>query len=231
MLMSVTRRPEPDDAPFQRAPGDRPADLFSAHCTELTAQRLVPERRLYVRGATGRFAYVVASGIVRFERVTVSGIRRITRVAGRGDLIGQEALLRQAYRDDAVACTPATLHRVPASLLEDEGWPPGRPCTALMGCWQQVLDASEGWSSEVTVGPARRRMLQLLARLDRHPEGDQLVWLPRRDQMADMLDIAIETCSRVLSTLRRECVLAFVPPRHARLDRGRLAEALRRSDL
>jgi hypothetical protein len=45
-----------------------------------------------------------------------------------------------------------------------------------------------------------------------------------------MLNMTIETCSRVLSALRRDGVLRLLPPRHARLDADRLHEALARSN-
>ena len=209
-----------------RVDDEHQPDAFAARCAGLAKQHFTPEHRLYARGAPGTSAFVVTSGIVRFERVTAAGGRRIIRVAGRGDLIGQEALLHQAYRDDAVICTPSTLRRVSATLLDDAAWSAGRLPMALMIRWQQTLDESEFWSTEVTTGPSRRRVLQLLARLQRHQEDSGLIWLPKRDQMGDMLNMTIETCSRVLSALRRDGILDMVSPRHAQLDARRLAEAL-----
>jgi CRP-like cAMP-binding protein len=73
---------------------------------------------------------------------------------------------------------------------------------------------SEFGSTEVTTGPARRRVLQWLARLHRHRDAQALIWPPRRDQMGDRLNITIETCSRALSALRREGVLELMSTRH-----------------
>jgi CRP/FNR family transcriptional regulator, anaerobic regulatory protein len=42
-----------------------------------------------------------------------------------------------------------------------------------------------------------------------------------------MLDLTFETASRVISQLRRDGVLEVLPPRHAMLDRARLAAARR----
>lgn len=178
-------------------------DVLPEHCAHAVAQRLEPEQRLYARGASGRFAYMISSGLVRFERVTIAGNRRIIRLAGRGDLIGQEALLRQGYRHDAVACTPVVVRRVPQNLVEESAWHAGHLPVALMSCWQDTLDEPEFWSTEVATGPARRRVLQLLARLHLHRDEQQLIWMPRRDQMGDMLNITLETCSRALSVLRQ----------------------------
>lgn len=188
------------------------------------ALALAPEQRLFAAGSSSGSCHEISAGIVRLERVTAAGQRRIIRLAGPGDLIGQEALLRQAFRNDAVACTPVLLRRV--ALPPASQSPQGHLPSTLVQHWQHTLDASEFWSAEVTAGTARRRMLQLLTQLHGHRDDSGLVWLPKRDQMADMLQLTVETCSRVLSALRREQVLALVPNRLARLDAQRLAAAL-----
>ncbi len=223
-------RPDGLGRPTLGPHGVQAADLLWTSCKDPTAQHFGHEKRLYARGAVGSSCFIIASGIVRFERVTIAGNRRIIRVAGKGDLIGQEALLKQEYRDDAIACTSVLVHRVSASLLEDVEWREGLLSMALMSRWQDTLDESEFWSTEVTTGPATRRVLQLLALLHRHRDADELIWLPKRDQMGDMLNITVETCSRVLSALRREGVLQLLPPRHAQLDWNRLSNALLRSN-
>jgi CRP-like cAMP-binding protein len=173
---------------------------------------------------------MITTGLVRFERVTAAGGRRIIRIAGSGDLIGQEALLRQAYRDDAVACTPVTLRRISASLLDDAASHTGSLSLTLMRRWQDTLEESEFWSTEVATGSSRRRVLQLLAWLHLHRDENGLAWLPKRDQMGAVLNITFETCSRVISALRLEGVLVLVAPRQVQLDDRRLAAALVQSN-
>ena len=73
-------------------------------------------------------------------------------------------------------------------------------------------------------------MLKLLALLDRHADEQGLIWLPRREDMGAMLDMTVETASRMVSRLRREGIVEPLPPRHARLDRDRLAAALASQD-
>lgn len=209
---------------------DPPADLLAALDPGLPGQALAAEERLHARGTPGRTAWLITEGIVRCERVTTAGDRRILRLAGPGDLVGQEALLRQAYGDDAVSCTPVVLRQVPASLLTDTRWQAGRLPVALMRRWQDTLEAAAFWSSEANTGCARRRVLQMLDWLQRHRNGQEGIWLPRRDQMGDLLNMTVETCSRVLSALRREGVLVLAPPRHAQLDAARLADAMRLAD-
>jgi CRP/FNR family transcriptional regulator len=96
--------------------------------------------------------------------------------------------------------------------------------------WQDTLDESEFWSTEVATGSSRRRVLQLLAWLHQHRDEQGLVWLPKRDQMGAMLNITFETSSRVISALRMDGVLVLVPPRQAQLDERRLAAALVQSN-
>jgi CRP/FNR family transcriptional regulator, anaerobic regulatory protein len=200
----------------------------------IAAPSLAAEERIYARGHAGGAAFTVRSGIVRFERVTAGGDRRIVRLAGRGDFIGQEALLGQPYRDDAVACTPVALCRIPAMVLDEIGGGLDRLSRELMHRWQHALDDAENWSAELGAGPARRRVLRLVQLLQRHAEeeagGGARIWLPRRDQMGDMLDMTMETASRVVSQLRREGVLRPVLPQHALLDGERLLQALRAAD-
>jgi len=197
----------------------------------IASPRIEAERRIYQRGDTPGVVYTVRSGIVRFERVTEGGQRRIVRLAGQGDLIGQEALLRQPYRDDAVASTPVQLCRIPAPMVDELGGQQGALMRELMRRWQQALDDAEAWTSELCAGPARRRVLKLLQLLQRHEDERGLIWLPRRDQMGDMLDMTVETASRIVSSLRRDGVVEALPPQHGRLNEQRLHEALHALEL
>ena len=187
---------------------------------------LPAEAMLYGRGRQGDAVYTIRSGIVRFERVSESGERRIVRVAGRGDLIGQEALLRRRYMDDAVACTPVEVCRIPATLVDHLGEAESALLHELMRRWHQALEEAEAWSADLSTGPARRRMLKLLAVLVRHADEHGMIWLPQRDQIGDMLGIALETASRLVSQLKRDGVLELLSGGRARLDPDRLDAAL-----
>ena len=193
---------------------------------DIASPVLAPDEALYRHGERGGALYTIRSGVVRFERITERGDRRIVRLAGRGDLVGQEALLRRPYLGDAVACTPVAVCRLPAELVERLGARRPELLQELMKRWQRALAEAEAWSADLSAGPARRRVLMLLALLDRHADDDGLAWMPRREDMGAMLDMAFETASRVVTALRREGVLSLVPPRHARIDPDRLDEAM-----
>jgi len=198
--------------------------------THIASLSLEPDTPVYGRGLAGPAVYTVRSGVVRFERTTERGDRRIVRLAGRGDLIGQEALLQRPYADEAVTCTSVQLCRIPRTLVDDlarEG--SGLP-RELMLRWQTALDAAEAWVAELSTGLSRRRLLRLLLRLADHANADDVIWLPRREEIGAMLDMTIETASRLVSQLRREGVLEPLSAREARLDRARLQTALEAQD-
>jgi CRP-like cAMP-binding protein len=199
-------------------------DRIHAH---IDAPHLAADQTVYRRGESATAVYTVRSGIVRFERVSEGGVRRIVRLCGQGELIGQEALLNRPYADEAVACTPLQLCRIPRALVEELGRSEPELLRELMSRWQLALERAEAWVADLATGAARRRMLKLIEQLCRYPGADGLIWLPRREEMGAMLDITVETGSRMISQLRREGVLELLPPRQARVDRGRLADALR----
>jgi CRP-like cAMP-binding protein len=202
-------------------------DLIHAQIADLTLEQ---DQFVYGNGESGTSVYTIRSGIVRFERTTEGGARRIVRLAGRGDLIGQEVLLRRYYCDDAVACTPLQLCRIPRSLIEELGEREVALLHDLMQRWQHALDDAQDWITDLAMGTARRRMLHLLVKLADHADATCVVWLPRREELAVMLDMAFETASRLISQLRREGVLEVLGHRRARLNLTSLQQALRLQD-
>lgn len=202
-----------------------PALIVRIHA-DIEDPSLPAETRIYARGDPGVAVYTVRAGIVRFQRLTANGERRIVRLAGRGDLIGQEALLQRPYADEAVTCTPVQLCRIPRQLVGDLGQADGALTHELMRRWQQALEQAGAWAAELTSGVARRRVLKLLGELSRLADDSGEIWMPRREDMGAMLGLTIETASRMVSQLRREGVLRSLGQRRAVLDPDALARAL-----
>jgi CRP/FNR family transcriptional regulator, anaerobic regulatory protein len=201
----------------------RALERIHSHIASLAFE---PDHPIYDRGTPGMAVFTIRAGLVRFERVTEGGHRRIVRLAGRGDLIGQEALLPRPYAEEAIACTPVQLCRIPRGLVDGLGASETQLLRELMRRWQRALEEAETWIADLATGAARRRVLKLLAKLDGHADDAGQFWLPRRDVMGAMLDMTIETCSRIVSQLRREGVLELLPPHAARVQRGALQAAL-----
>ena len=195
--------------------------------THIAALEVAADTAVYGRGASAPAVFTLRSGIVRFERHTEDGSRRIVRLAGRGDLIGQEALLQRPYADEAIACTPVQLCRIPRHLIDELTLAGGGLPRELMVRWQRSLEAAESWVADLSTGPARRRLLRLLQRLMTLTDPGEVVWLPRREEIGAMLDITLETASRMVSRLRRDGVLLLETAHSARIDRAALEQALR----
>jgi CRP-like cAMP-binding protein len=202
--------------------------------THIASLDLQADERVYAQGSSAGAMYTVRSGVVRFERFSERGERRIVRLAGRGDLIGQEALLRRPYADEAIACTPVQLCRIPTALVDELGDDLRESCSPLMrelmSRWQQALDDAEAWVADLSSGPVRRRVLRLLLRLAEHVDAEGCIWLPRREEIGAMLDMTFETASRQVSRLRREAILDLSTGRRARLDVEALRRAVRDED-
>ena len=196
--------------------------------TRIDSLALAAGEPVYGRGAAGLAVYTVREGLVRFERSTERGDRRIVRLAGRGDLIGQEALLARPYADEAVACTAVQLCRIPRGLVDTLAQGHHALPRELMLRWQVALDAAEAWVADLSTGPARDRLLRLLLRLHQYADAEGMIWLPRRDEIGAMLDLTVETGSRLISALRRQGVLDVVTRHRARVDVAALQQALRR---
>jgi CRP-like cAMP-binding protein len=203
---------------------ERELDQIHTHIVHI---QHAPGEALYEAGETGDAVYTLRSGIVRFERVSERGDRRIVRLAGCGDLLGQEVLLGGSYSDDAIACTPVTLCRIPAHVVQALGTLHQALLRELMQRWQRALEDSHVWVAELATGPARRRMLKLLIKLGEYAQGAEPIWLPKREDVGAMLNLTVETCSRQISQLRRDGLLATQGNRHARVDMNALRDALR----
>jgi CRP-like cAMP-binding protein len=189
--------------------------------------RLNAGEPLFTAHAGGKALYTVRAGVVRIERTSEAGERRILRLAGRGDLIGLEAVLHQTYAADAVACTDVEVCRIPRTLIDELTLKHPELMLDLMKRWQRTLDDADEWLTELTRGAARHRMLRLLLKLSEYGAPDGRIWWPTRQEMGAMLDMTFETASRLVSSLRREGVIEPIDMRHARLNMDGLLQALR----
>ncbi len=188
--------------------------------------RLEPGQSLFDAQTQGQAAFTIRTGVMRLERSNERGERRILRLAGRGDTLGMEAMLGQSYAADAVACTAVEVCRLPRALVDELTQNQIELARDMMRRWQRALDDADEWLTELCAGPARHRMLRLLLKLSEFADGNQ-IWLPSRLEMSAMLDMTIETASRIVSQLKREGVLDAPDQRHAFLHMPSLMGALR----
>lgn len=201
-------------------------DLVRIH-HRISDRRLQAGERLYGAHEPGQVLYTLRRGVMRFERHNDRGERRIVRLAGPSDLIGLEVLLGQRYAADAVACTEVELCGIPKVLIDELQQRHANLTRDLMKRWQRALDDADEWLTELGSGPARHRMLRLLLKLSEFGDAGARVWMPTRQEMGTMLDMTVETASRLVSAFRREGLIEPVDARHARVDMGRLLAELK----
>lgn len=186
-----------------------------------------PGQPLFTAGARGQAAFTIREGVVRLERNSERGDRRVVRLAGRSAMVGMEVLLGQTYATDAIACTPVKVCSMPRALIDELAQLRPALLRDLMKRWQSALDEADEWLTELSSGSARWRMLRLLLKLAEFSDPDGRVWLPTRQEMGAMLDLTVETASRLVSALKREGVIDTPDARHARIDMTALMVALR----
>lgn len=205
--------------------GSLPPEVLQTIQVHIDAQRLKRGAALYFEGQPGEFVYTLRSGLVRLERSTAIGARRVVRLFGRGDLAGLEALLGHAYSGSATALGEVEICRIPTSLVRGLTLQHPELAQDLMARWQQALDDADEWLSELSVGSARYRALRLLQKLLRYFD-DGIVALPGRGDMGAMLNLTVETSSRLISEFRRDGLLEGDGPRWFKVDTRRLDAAL-----
>lgn len=201
------------------------SDLLQAHA-HVAPVRLSATQRLLTRGTQGQAVYTVRSGLLRVERFTEGGERRIVRLAGAGTLLGTEALVGAPHVDDVIACTRVELCRISLSLFPADGSHGLVLANSVLRQSQRDMNAMVHWAMHLTRGSARERLLHLMRLLSDHADAEGVIWLPRRDEIGDMLDITFETASRQVSGLRREGVLHVISQHRARVNREALEQAL-----
>ena len=174
---------------------------------------------IYHAGLAGDGAWQVLHGTVRLDQ-PFDLRERFTQITLAGELLGTESWLQLPHLHSARALTDCRLRRLPAPGADD------LPHWLGQAMCQQSRRASEMVGLRTGSAPERVRRLLLLLAPDTtadmlHGASDHA--LPRIKDMATIVDVAPETVSRVLSSLRRSEVLHARHTRSARFDPAQLA--------
>ncbi len=164
------------------------------------------------------------TGMVKLVRNTADGRQRIVRVLRPGDVIGLEALMGSSYDSDAVAMTPVKVCRIPVQVIQRLNTETPRLHQQLMTRWHQSLKAADDWLADLNFGHAKQRVANLALKM-RTDADPSVVQLFSREDMGAMLDLKLETVSRMLNAFVREGVLEPLD-RQGRLYRIRRPEDL-----
>lgn len=179
---------------------------------------------LYRNAETPGYVYTVRSGSIKLLNYQSEGTVRIVRLLNQGDVAGLEAVLGQPFQHEARVLEPASLCRIPVSVIERLNRDTPRLYRQLMQRWQRSISDADAWLTELTSGPSQARVVRLLLHLAKTAQRDT-VYLPSREDIGAILGMAAETASRITAELRRSRILTELDSRHVRLDLARL-EAL-----
>lgn len=143
------------------------------------------------------------TGMVKVVRMSSDGRARIVRVLRPGDVIGLEALAAPVYEADVVALTPASVCRIPGSVIQRLNQETPRLHHQLMQKWHRSLREADDWLAELNFGSAQHRVAQLVLKM-RGADDPTLTTLFAREDMGSMLDLKLETVSRAVNHFVRQ---------------------------
>ena len=154
-------------------------------------------------GETATSLYTLRSGVIKLVRNTVDGRQRIVRVLRSGDVVGLEALMGPSYDSDAIALTPIKVCRLPLQVIQRLNRETPRLHQRLLEQWHRSLKAADDWLAELNFGSARQRLAALILTM-RSGHDPSVCTLFSREDMGAMLDLKLETVSRMLNGFVRE---------------------------
>ncbi len=186
-----------------------------------------PGEHLYRAGADARFVYTLREGLIKLVRYLPDGTQRIVRLLRRGDVAGLEATLGQPYQHHAVVLDRIRVCRIPVSTIQNLSTHTPRLHQQLMQRWQRAVAEADAWVTELSTGPAKRRVAYLLLRLTEYADPNAL-FIPSREDVGAMLGITTETASRVIADLRRQGIIERAAPGRYAVDVPRLEELINR---
>ena len=184
--------------------------------------RLAPGAVLCNAGERADYLFTVRAGALKVEHWGQCGVTRVTAMMVAGDLIGLPAFVLGAYDARVEALTEVEVCRLPIVTLRDLERRSPRFMQGMHEKWHAALQASQGWMVDIGLGSVRERLARLLLRFPEGADGLTAV-CSRRELGALMGEVALETVSRQISTLRREGVIRFADPRGRSLAMDRQA--------
>jgi CRP-like cAMP-binding protein len=189
---------------------------------------------LFYEGNPATGAYCVGSAYAKVIRTAPHGRRHALSVAGPGDVLGLEAVLAgHPYAYGAEVLAEGIVCQLDRNEILDlaEHHPAFR--RAAIQHLAESLSQSEGERAQLAGGDVRERtahvLLTLATRFGQWDDGTLRLYLElSREDLAEMIGVAVETAIRQLSDLRRRGILSTTgraivvedPERLARLARA-----------
>jgi len=196
------------------------ADLTVDQAREVEKGRVLDHYQkgqvLYYEGHHPLAAYCLLSGQVKVYRILAGGQRRILRLAGPGDLLGHESLLKKdAYEANAEAmegCYVCTLPKAAVLPILEKN--PGVLLRLLEKVTADLKVLQGAGTSDPGRSPVSVRMARLLLDLNQRfgrpvHGGSSMELALTRAEIASMLGTTTETTIRVLARFQKQGVLSL----------------------
>jgi CRP/FNR family transcriptional regulator, anaerobic regulatory protein len=172
-------------------------------------QSFLPGQVLYHAGDTQPALFTVREGLVKLVQYLPEGTQRIVRLLRQGNMAGLEVLVGAPYAHTAIALQPTLTCRIPRPVIERLSGETPRLHAQLMRRWHQSLQQADDWLTELATGNARLRLARFLLQLT-SADGNEVVYLPTRDDLGAILGTTMETASRTVAEFRRQGLIADV---------------------
>ncbi len=168
-----------------------------------------PGTVLYQEGSEDNAIYTIRSGLVKLVRYRSDGSERIIRLLKTADPIGLERLLDKPYGHTAIAIRKVDACRIPVGMIQQLKTEKPRFYRQLMERWATGLFQADDYIMLLMTGSAHDRVVHLIEWLGTvtvSKKTNKLELLSGKD-MSAMLDLSIESISRIIAELKRRGIL------------------------
>jgi CRP/FNR family transcriptional regulator, nitrogen fixation regulation protein len=187
-----------------RGPAPSPAEQFDLIGTDVAFPR---NSQFYGEGDTSTYLYRIESGVARSYRMTADGRRQIVAFYVSGDVFGFEAGDTHTLSTEAVTDVRVRLFKL-GSLLNTASRDDD-VAHQLWLCVSRELRRNQEHILQLGKTAPARVASFLLEMVRRMPHADAVALSISRLDIADYLDLRIETVSRILMRLARSGAIAL----------------------
>lgn len=174
-----------------------------------------PHQTVFYEGHACLGLYLLCTGKVKLTRSSARGRRQIVRVLGRGELIEKHAFRENALHE----ATCETMEPSQVCIIDKERYLSflhrnPQQAIRLIQLLSNELGLNMDQLDEFTFKSARERLAGLLLEMSKRfghaGEGGMLVGIPlKREEVAEMAGITVETAIRMLGAFRDEKLIAI----------------------
>jgi len=171
-----------------------------------------PGTVLYSQDSEDNAIYTIRGGLVKLVRYRSDGNERIIRLLKTADSIGLERLLGRPYGHTAIAIGDVQACRIPVGMVKQLETEKPRFYRQLMERWATGLFQADDYIMLLMTGSARDRVVHLIEWLGAvtiSKKTTKLELLSGKD-MSAMLDLSIESISRIIAELKRKEILRHI---------------------